>query len=85
MPPVSVIEENAVSAEHSIDPDSISSSAVAVTRALQDAGFDAWLVGGCVRDLLDSLHQEAGPGTRSGCHDECYECMAMSYDYEVTI
>jgi len=55
MPPVSVIEENAVSAEHSIDPDSISSSAVAVTRALQDAGFDAWLVGGCVRDLLLGL------------------------------
>ncbi len=30
----------------------LSSGAVTVTRALQEAGYDALLVGGCVRDLL---------------------------------
>ncbi len=30
----------------------VSANAVAVVEALRDAGFDAYLVGGCVRDLL---------------------------------
>lgn len=39
-------------ADHVIDPAMISPAAVEVTRGLRDAGFEALLVGGCVRDLL---------------------------------
>lgn len=39
-------------ADHGIDPAQVSASAVAVVSALRSAGFGAYLVGGCVRDLL---------------------------------
>ncbi|MGL5987824.1 MAG: hypothetical protein ACRCZ5_13295 [Burkholderiales bacterium] len=39
-------------AEHQIDRTSISSAALKVTQKLQEAGFDAFVVGGAVRDLL---------------------------------
>ncbi|MCY3810348.1 MAG: polynucleotide adenylyltransferase PcnB [Gammaproteobacteria bacterium] len=35
-----------------LDPARVSRAAVAVIDGLRDAGFDAYLVGGCVRDLL---------------------------------
>jgi poly(A) polymerase len=38
--------------EHGIDPKLVSANAVRVTRALQQAGHKAFLVGGAVRDLL---------------------------------
>lgn len=38
--------------EHDIDPARISRSAVTVVEQLRDAGFETYLVGGCVRDLL---------------------------------
>ena len=38
--------------EHDIDSTRVSGKAVAVIEKLRDAGFDAHLVGGCVRDLL---------------------------------
>ena len=38
--------------EHDIDRSHISASAVTVVEQLRDAGFEAYLVGGCVRDLL---------------------------------
>jgi len=38
--------------EHGIDPQLVSSNALRVTKALQEAGFSAFLVGGAVRDLL---------------------------------
>ncbi|GJL84156.1 MAG: poly(A) polymerase I [marine bacterium B5-7] len=38
--------------DHTIDPDMLSDAAVSVTRTLHQAGFEALLVGGCVRDLL---------------------------------
>jgi poly(A) polymerase len=38
--------------EHHIERESISSEALAVHRGLREAGFEAYLVGGCVRDLL---------------------------------
>lgn len=38
--------------EHAIDGTRVSEKAVAVIEQLRDAGFDAYLVGGCVRDLL---------------------------------
>jgi len=37
---------------HSIAPSSVSEAAVKVAAQLTDAGFEAYLVGGCVRDLL---------------------------------
>ncbi|MHC4134190.1 MAG: polynucleotide adenylyltransferase PcnB [Planctomycetota bacterium] len=37
---------------HRIDPDAIESDAVKVLRRLSRHGFEAYLVGGCVRDLL---------------------------------
>ena len=40
--------------EHGIDPDDVSSNAVRVTETLQRAGFKAFIVGGAVRDLVDS-------------------------------
>ena len=39
-------------ADHCIDRARVSANATAVVRALRSAGFDAYLVGGCVRDLL---------------------------------
>ena len=39
-------------AEHDIDRTRVSEKAVAVIDKLRTAGFDAYLVGGCVRDLL---------------------------------
>jgi poly(A) polymerase len=38
--------------EHHIAPQGISPEALWVQRELRDAGFEAYLVGGCVRDLL---------------------------------
>ena len=38
--------------EHHIAPQSIPPEAVWVYRELREAGFEAYLVGGCVRDLL---------------------------------
>lgn len=39
-------------AEHGIDPALLSKNAVKVTSTLQDAGYQAFVVGGAVRDLL---------------------------------
>lgn len=39
-------------ADHTIDPDLLSPAALEVTRQLREAGYEALLVGGCVRDLL---------------------------------
>ena len=38
--------------EAGIDPQAISDNALSVVRKLQEAGFQAYLVGGCARDLL---------------------------------
>jgi poly(A) polymerase len=38
--------------QHGIHPESVDTGAVEVVTRLQDAGFAAYLVGGCVRDLL---------------------------------
>ena len=42
-------------AEHGIDPELLDERAVRVVRGLQDAGFEAFIVGGAVRDLLLGL------------------------------
>ena len=39
-------------AEHGIDPKLVSGNAVRLTQTLQEAGFQAFVVGGAVRDLL---------------------------------
>ena len=39
-------------AQHGIDPDLLDDHAVRVVSTLQDAGFEAYVVGGAVRDLL---------------------------------
>ena len=38
--------------EHGIDPKLLSSNAIRVTSTLQEAGYEAFVVGGAVRDLL---------------------------------
>ncbi len=38
--------------QHGIDPRMVSSNAIRVTSSLQEAGFEAFVVGGAVRDLL---------------------------------
>ena len=38
--------------EHGIDPHLVSSNAIRVTSSLQEAGYQAFVVGGAVRDLL---------------------------------
>ncbi|MES2116117.1 MAG: polynucleotide adenylyltransferase PcnB, partial [Pseudomonadota bacterium] len=38
--------------EHGIDPRLLSSNAIRVTSTLQEAGYEAFVVGGAVRDLL---------------------------------
>jgi len=42
-------------AEHSIQLDSISENAISVVKTICAAGYEAYLVGGCVRDLLLGL------------------------------
>jgi poly(A) polymerase len=42
--------------QHSLAPTAISSGAREVVTTLKTAGFDAFLVGGCVRDMLLKLH-----------------------------
>ncbi len=42
-------------AEHGIDPQLLDANAVRVVRTLQDAGHQAYIVGGAVRDLLVGL------------------------------
>jgi poly(A) polymerase len=42
-------------AEHRIDPRLLDENAVRVVRSLQDKGFEAYIVGGAVRDLLAGL------------------------------
>ena len=42
-------------AEHGIDPQMVDERASTVVRTLQQAGFDAYIVGGAVRDLLVGL------------------------------
>jgi poly(A) polymerase len=39
-------------AEHGIDPQLLDANAVRVVKTLKDAGFEAYIVGGAVRDLL---------------------------------
>lgn len=39
-------------AEHGIDPRLVANNAVRVTRTLQEAGYQAYIVGGAVRDLM---------------------------------
>jgi len=41
--------------EHGIDPKLLDDNAVRVVRTLKEAGFDAYIVGGAVRDLLVGL------------------------------
>ena len=38
--------------EHGIDPNLVDERAVKVVRTLQQAGYEAYVVGGAVRDLL---------------------------------
>jgi poly(A) polymerase len=40
---------------HRIDPKLLDDNAVRVVRTLKDAGFEAYIVGGAVRDLLVGL------------------------------
>jgi len=40
---------------HSLKPHQFDKNAVAVTEELENAGFDAFLVGGCLRDLMAGL------------------------------
>lgn len=42
--------------DHSISDDDISNNALRVVENIQNAGFEAYLVGGCVRDLLLDGH-----------------------------
>lgn len=42
--------------EHSLSPGDISRGARKIVEVLEDAGFQAYVVGGCVRDLLLGLH-----------------------------
>jgi poly(A) polymerase len=42
--------------EHAIKPGDISKGAATVVRVLEEKGFQAYVVGGCVRDLLLDLH-----------------------------
>src|SRR5207344_2004549 len=43
-------------ADHPLSRSEISGSALKVLYRLKDAGYQAFLVGGCVRDLLIGMH-----------------------------
>ena len=58
--------------EHGIDPRSVSSNAIRVTQALQEAGYQAFVVGGCVRDsLLDMTPKEFDVATSATPEQAC--------------
>jgi len=42
--------------QHSFDPNDASPSAIKVVNTLTKAGYEAYLVGGCVRDALLGEH-----------------------------
>lgn len=52
MSDLSPTEQDELPHDHTIDPAMLSPAAITVTRELRDAGYEALLVGGCVRDLL---------------------------------
>src|ERR1043165_8648435 len=54
-PPARIIPR----AEHSISRQAISANALRVLYRLREAGFEAFLVGGCVRDLLIGITPKA--------------------------
>ena len=48
--------EDVAASVHGIDPSLVDERAVSVCRTLQQAGYEAYVVGGAVRDLLVGLH-----------------------------
>lgn len=50
-----IIPQHLSAAEHGLLPSEVDPDAADVVEQLEDAGFDAFLVGGCVRDLLLGL------------------------------
>ena len=73
--PVTIIPRT----QHTISRSDISGHALQVMRQLHHAGFDAYLVGGCVRDLLLGKHPKdfdvvtnAKPNEIKGLFRNCY-------------
>ena len=48
--------EEVLPAVHGIDPKLVDERALTVVRTLKNAGFEAYIVGGAVRDLMVGLH-----------------------------
>jgi tRNA nucleotidyltransferase/poly(A) polymerase len=56
-PPATEIVRDAISSEyHGIEHQDLSSGSLNVIQSLQDAGYEAYLVGGGIRDLLLGKH-----------------------------
>lgn len=52
LPPMQIISQH----DHNVRTEDIGANAVKVLRRLSSAGYEAYLVGGCVRDLLLNKH-----------------------------
>jgi len=59
--------------EHGIQPRQISANALKVVERLQQAGFPAYLVGGCIRDLLLDAHPKDFDVATSATPDQVRE------------
>ena len=63
-----------------IDKSKINSKAVEVCKQLQDAGFEAYLVGGCVRDLLMGESPKDWDITTNAKPEETKKVFPKTYD-----
>jgi poly(A) polymerase len=64
--------------EHGIAPNSINPDALQVHKTLRAAGFEAFLVGGCVRDLLLGLEPKDFDVSTSARPEEVHELFRRS-------
>ena len=62
--------------QHKIDPRLIIEPAVNVCKKLKDAGYEAYIVGGAVRDLLVNLEPRTSTSPRTPRPNKSWRCSA---------
>jgi poly(A) polymerase len=74
-PSFNVVEE----AAHGLSPDSLPNGALQVVEVLQDKGYDAFLVGGAVRDLLLGRRPKDFDVATSATPEQVKRCFRRAY------
>jgi poly(A) polymerase len=65
--------------EHGIDPALLDANAVRVVRTLKDAGYDAYIVGGAVRDLLVGLKPKDFDVATDATPEQIKQCFRRAF------